>query len=265
MKCKQRLWMSNLSCGIVYSVPGSLTGSFCCLRYLLPLLFLPFMGTPMFTHTPFFPHLSYLFFLYSTLWISSTTIFYFQPFLFLSTNFYFCLAAHDSHSGYSYPAPSDSASSPPYCSSFSSPPPFISSGISTPFSRTLLFCSCLSTAISHNSLPLHSQFALWAHQQRLESSMSGFYLSCVHPSLVPTFPHPYLSFPAVIFSDRYSARSYFLLFFFFIQSLSPFIMESVWCCYWPAEPLISFTHLLIKLQEELSRIKAHTKPSLPQM
>lgn len=87
MKCKQRLWMSNLNCGAVCSVSGSLTGSFCCLWSLLPLLFLPFMGTPVFTHTLFFPHLSYLFFLHSTLWTSSTTIFYFHPFSFWSLVF----------------------------------------------------------------------------------------------------------------------------------------------------------------------------------
>lgn len=170
MKCKQRLWMSNLNCGAVCSVSGSLTGSFCCLWSLLPLLFLPFMGTPVFTHTLFFPHLSYLFFLHSTLWTSSTTIFYFHSLLFLITCFCFSVPAHDSHSGYPCPAHSDSPGCPPYCSSLSSPSPFISSGISAPFSRTLLFCSCLSTVISHNSLPLHSQFALWGHQQRLRSS-----------------------------------------------------------------------------------------------
>lgn len=132
MKHKQSLWMSNLSCGIVCSVTGSLTGSFCCdlcSPFSFCLLWAPPCSLTLFN---FFPHLSFLFFLHSSLWLSSTTIFY-CLLLFLITCFYFFLPVDDSHSDYSYPAPSDSPSNPFYCSSLSSPPPFIPQEFLPPF------------------------------------------------------------------------------------------------------------------------------------
>lgn len=187
MKHKQKLWMSNLSCGIMCSVPGSLTGSFC--HDLCSPSPSAFYGHP---HVHSHSLSSFLTcptsFSYKALCGSppqfSITSFSAWPLFFISLSLSMIpiQAIHTLHH----------LTLPPYCSSLSSLPPFISSGIPTPF----LGHSCFAAAWARQFL---TTLCLSTHSLLCGPTNKDWGLPCLAPTWAMSIHHFSQLFLALIF------------------------------------------------------------------